>query len=110
MVGFVLCLVGFLLCLAALAFFSDCDLVLSFYSIWGKSPKDVLRGKVIWVTGASSGIGENLSYALAKNGAILILSARREGELNRVLKRCRGNMKHVIYTAKRNVKISSPPI
>lgn len=43
-----------------------------------------LQNKVIWVTGASSGIGEALVYALAKEGAKLILSARRADELQRV--------------------------
>ena len=43
-----------------------------------------LKNKVVWVTGASSGIGEALVYALAKEGAKLILSARRAEELQRV--------------------------
>jgi dehydrogenase/reductase SDR family protein 7B len=47
-----------------------------------------LRGKVVWLTGASSGIGEALAYALAKEGAKLILSARREDELRRVAGLC----------------------
>ena len=43
-----------------------------------------LQNKVIWLTGASSGIGEALAYALAKENVKLILSARREDELQRV--------------------------
>jgi short-subunit dehydrogenase len=43
-----------------------------------------LQDKVIWITGASSGIGEALAYVLAREGARLILSARREEELKRV--------------------------
>jgi dehydrogenase/reductase SDR family protein 7B len=43
-------------------------------------------GKVVWVTGASAGIGEALVKAFAKEGAIIILTARREEELKRVQK------------------------
>ena len=45
---------------------------------------------VVWITGASSGIGEELAYQLAKCGSRLILSARRVDELNRVKQRCMG--------------------
>jgi short-subunit dehydrogenase len=47
-----------------------------------------IRNKVIWLTGASSGIGEALAYALAQKGAKLILSARRKDELERVKGNC----------------------
>ncbi len=45
-----------------------------------------LQNKVIWITGASSGIGEALVYECAKQHAKIILSARRESELVRVSK------------------------
>jgi len=44
--------------------------------------------KVIWITGASSGIGEGLAYAFSKAGAKLILSSRRVDELDRVRNAC----------------------
>ena len=47
-----------------------------------------LKDKVIWITGASSGIGEALAIAAAAQGAKLVLSARRESELLRVKSIC----------------------
>ena len=43
-----------------------------------------LAGQVVWITGASGGIGEALARTAATRGAKLILSARREAELERV--------------------------
>jgi short-subunit dehydrogenase len=44
----------------------------------------------VWITGASSGIGEALALAFHRAGARLILSARREEELRRVQALCGG--------------------
>ena len=43
--------------------------------------------KTIWVTGASSGIGEALAYRYAGKGATIILSARNEEKLKAVAKK-----------------------
>lgn len=43
-----------------------------------------IKGSVFWITGASSGIGEATALAAAKEGAKLVLSARRKEELERV--------------------------
>ncbi|MDF3821755.1 SDR family oxidoreductase [Leptospira sp. 96542] len=42
------------------------------------------KDKVVWITGASSGIGEALVHELKDTGAKFVLSARRESELERV--------------------------
>jgi len=40
-----------------------------------------LTGKVAWVTGAGSGIGQAAAVALAKEGAIVVLTGRRKAPL-----------------------------
>jgi len=54
------------------------------------------KDKVIWITGASSGIGEALAYSLNKKQARLILSARRVGELQRVKENCQGDPNNIV--------------
>ena len=44
-----------------------------------------LRGKLILVTGASSGIGRGIATACAKMGATVILNGRNEDRLQKVL-------------------------
>ena len=56
----------------------------------------VFSNKLIWITGASSGIGEQLCYDLSKLGARLILSARREDELERVRSACQSPETHIV--------------
>ncbi len=76
---------------------SDCDLSLKLYEKLGASPSKALYGKVVWITGASSGIGEDLCYILAGCGAKLILSSRREKQLREVLEKCKGE--RLLHTA-----------
>ncbi|MFK7953242.1 MAG: SDR family NAD(P)-dependent oxidoreductase, partial [Ekhidna sp.] len=47
-----------------------------------------LKDKVVWLTGASSGIGEQIAYQMVKKGAKLIISARRKEALEKVKKNC----------------------
>lgn len=50
----------------------------------GPPRRDVVENKVVWITGASQGIGEALAQQFAQLGANLILSSRRLEELERV--------------------------
>jgi dehydrogenase/reductase SDR family member 7B len=50
--------------------------------------KNHFKNSVVWITGASSGIGEALARAFSTQGAKLILSSRRYEELERVRKSC----------------------
>lgn len=47
-----------------------------------------MEKKIVWITGASSGIGKALALALNKKGARVILSARRVDELEKVKSEC----------------------
>ncbi len=53
------------------------------------------QDKVVWITGASSGLGEAMSYAFRREGARLILSSRNVAELERVRATCGGDEKEV---------------
>ncbi len=54
------------------------------------------NGKVVWITGASSGIGEALAYAFAATGARLVLSARNEKRLDEVRLGCPSPDSHLV--------------
>jgi len=51
-----------------------------------------LSGQVVWVTGASSGIGAEMAVIAAKRGAKVVLSARSEEKLREVKERCIGTL------------------
>ncbi|KEQ17518.1 SDR family NAD(P)-dependent oxidoreductase [Endozoicomonas numazuensis] len=48
-----------------------------------KNP-ETLKGKVIWITGASQGIGRQLALAAAKRGGTVVATARSYGNLDRL--------------------------
>src|SRR5215472_12036690 len=47
-----------------------------------------LKGKIVFVTGASGGIGRATALAFAAEGARLLLAARRAGRLAEVASEC----------------------
>mmetsp|Transcript_8901 Transcript_8901/g.8808 ORF Transcript_8901/g.8808 Transcript_8901/m.8808 type:complete len:321 (+) Transcript_8901:66-1028(+) len=65
---------------------TDCDPALKVlpYSSLDKT----FANKVIWITGASSGIGASLAQELTAGGAMTILSARRIDQLEDVANKC----------------------
>lgn len=60
----------------------------------GKVKRESFQDKVVWITGASRGIGEVLAKQLATLGAKIIISARNEAELERVKKQISALGKH----------------
>lgn len=50
-----------------------------------------IKNKIVWITGASSGIGEALCYQLNKLGAKLIISSRNREALYQVKSNCKNN-------------------
>ena len=44
----------------------------------------MFKDKVVWITGASSGLGKYMAYEFARKGAILALSARRKDQLEAI--------------------------
>ena len=56
---------------------------------------NIFANKVVWITGASSGIGESLVYELVKMGAMLIVSSNDPDGLARVKEACNGKSEMV---------------
>lgn len=56
-----------------------------------------VHDRLVWITGASSGIGEALAYELSHRGATLILSSRREEVLENVRHHCARSDAHHIF-------------
>jgi short-subunit dehydrogenase len=57
--------------------------------------KIAFNNKIVWITGATSGIGEALCRELAARGATLVLSSRREELLQKVQESCEASERHL---------------
>lgn len=75
--------------------FLDCNVRLWWKIHFGVSIS-TLRGQVVWITGASSGIGRGLAINLAKHGVRLAISARREALLEQVKEECLAEAKGLL--------------
>ena len=76
----------FFACLSVLVLWTDCDL---FLRVLPYSPADKsFSNQIIWVIGASSGIGASLAEELTLGGAQVVLSARRMNHLEDVANKC----------------------
>ncbi len=64
---------------------SDSDLPLQFLPY---NENNAFVGQVVWIAGASSGIGAALAADMVKAGAKVIISARRVGQLEDVAEEC----------------------
>ncbi|OQV25034.1 putative Hydroxysteroid 11-beta-dehydrogenase 1-like protein [Hypsibius exemplaris] len=64
--------------------------MVSYFAFIQEAPLETaeLRGKVVLVTGASTGIGEQIAYQYASHGAKIFLLARRKDVLEKVAKKC----------------------
>ncbi|XP_067414929.1 11-beta-hydroxysteroid dehydrogenase 1-like [Emydura macquarii macquarii] len=67
--------------------FAGLILAFWFYSKEDFKP-EMLKGKRVIVTGASTGIGEQMAYHLARMGAHVLVTARTEAKLQKVVAQC----------------------
>ena len=54
------------------------------------------KEKVVWITGASSGIGEALAYRMSEGGANLVLSSNEPDRLEEVRAKCASSSEHMV--------------
>lgn len=65
-------------------------IVSSYFFFWNDTfQPETIRNQRVLVTGASSGIGEELAYQYSRLGARLVITARREELLRKVASKCK---------------------
>uniref|UniRef100_A0A8D0GHW1 11-beta-hydroxysteroid dehydrogenase 1 n=1 Tax=Sphenodon punctatus TaxID=8508 RepID=A0A8D0GHW1_SPHPU len=68
--------------------FAGLVLAFCFYSVREDFKPEMLQGKRVIITGASTGIGEQMAYHLARMGSHILITARTEAKLQKVVVRC----------------------
>jgi len=63
-----------------------------------------LKGKIAFITGASSGIGKACAFSLAEQGVNLIISARRVNVIEKISEEIKEKFSVKVYSIKLNVK------
>lgn len=65
-----------------------------------------LEGKIVLITGASSGVGKLVAFEMATRGATLVLCARHLTELRKVAQKCKELSQHAAYVVQLDVSDS----
>ena len=63
-----------------------------------------LKNKIVFITGATDGIGKSCAYAFAREGAKLIITARRINVLNEVAENLRKDFGVEVHALKMDVQ------
>ncbi|NRA10453.1 MAG: SDR family oxidoreductase [Crocinitomicaceae bacterium] len=58
----------------------------------------MFKDKIVWITGASSGIGESLAVQVANEGGKVVLSARNESKLQELKEKLQNSDDHLVVT------------
>ncbi len=66
-----------------------CMGILLAYNQVDRFDPETVKGKNVIITGASAGIGEQMAYHYARLGANIVITARREQQLQTVIEKCR---------------------
>lgn len=104
-VGWQLAAVLTLSVIAIIMFVKVADADITVLRAASRMPPSAFAGKVVFITGASSGIGEALAHELASRGAKLILAARREDRLASVADTLRRKYKADVMTLRLDVEV-----